>query len=105
MRPAWKTGKLNAVDITKMRRTMSNQQIADFYGVTKMAYFKWCYRHNVITSRVTDWELAEGIGTMTVKELAIEYNVQPALVYRRLAKMGICTKQDGQKGGSACLNN
>lgn len=99
MRPEWKTGKLNEVDITRMRRTMSNQQIADFYGITRIALYKWCYRHNVITARLTNWELAEEIGTKTVKEIAYEYNVTTGLIYTRLAKMGICARQPGQKGG------
>ena len=94
-----KTMHLKEIDVQQMRRTMSNQQIADFYGIKLNALYKWCYRHNVITIRLTDWELAEGIGTKTAKELAYEYHLTRKTIYNRLSKLGICPRQPGQKGG------
>ena len=82
-----------------MRRTMTNQQIADFYGVTVKWLYTYLRRRCIDDARVTDWEVAEGIGTKTVKELAYEYNVSTRVIYYRLAKMGICPKQPGQTGG------
>ncbi len=95
----YKTTSLNAFEIYEKQKTMSNKQIAAAFGVNLFTFYTWCYRHNVITKRLTDFEIAEEIGTKTVKEIAYEHNVSTITIYRRLSKMGICPKQPGQAGG------
>lgn len=92
-----KTKLIDIVEFQQMRRTMSMIQCAKFYGVTVSALYKWGNRHNVILKRITDDEIAEGIMVMTPKELAAEYNVSLYLIYGHLKKMGISTKQKGQR--------
>lgn len=97
MRVESKTKNLTPFEYQKMRTTMTQAQIAELYGITLSALWRWGKRHNVILSRVTDWEIAEEIYTKTPKCIAAEYNISVKSVYYRLAKMGICTKQTGQK--------
>lgn len=92
MRTAIKTLRLNPYDIQELRRTMTNRQIAEYYGIALQTYYYWCYQNNVTTARITDWEITEGIKTKTVKELAYDYNVTPILIYHRLRKLGISSK-------------
>ena len=100
MRPEYRTNKMTPYDVQNMRRTMTQQQICDYYGINITTLYRWGKRHNVDLKRLTDWEVAEGIGTKTPKELAYEYNVSLTAIYRRLKIMGICTKQPGQRGGT-----
>ncbi len=88
---------INPYKITQLRKTMTNQQIARLYNIAPSTFSQWCKRNNVITARITDWEVAEEIGTKTVKEIAYEYNVSASLLYNRLSKLGICARQPGQK--------
>lgn len=97
MRTEYKTKAINAYELQIQRKIMTVKEIAHFYGVATTTLQRWAKRHNVILARVTDFEIAEGIWDKTPKELAAEYNVSLKTVYRRLARMGICTKQDGQK--------
>ena len=92
-----KTKTLTAFEYQKMRATMTQTQIAELYGITLSALWKWGIRHNVILARVTDYEIAEAISTKTPKRIAAEYNISVKSVYYRLSKMGICTKHIGQK--------
>ena len=105
MRSEYKTNTINQFDVQQMRRTMTIKEIAAHYNITVGGLEYWARKHNVILQRVTDWEIAEGIWSKTPKQLAAEFNVSLDTIYSRLTRMGICTKQDGQKGGSACLNN
>ena len=89
--------RVNACEVQQMRTTMKTSEIAEYYGITMSALYSYCYRHNLILLRITDWELAEEIGTKTVKEIAAEYNVSSKTIYSRLAKLGICPKQEGQR--------
>ena len=100
-----KTKGISPYEVQLMRRTMNYKKIAEHYNMTASALCKWAQRHNIILSKVTDWEIAEEIGSKTPKQIAIEYGVHIATVYKKLARMGICTKQEGQKGGNTCLNN
>jgi len=92
-----KTKNIKSIEVQEMCRTMTQSQIAAHYGITPSALWKWAHRHNVIITKVTDWEIAEGIWNKTPKQLASEYNVCLNTIYNRLKRMGICTKQDGQK--------
>lgn len=92
MRTAIKTRNINPFDVQEMRRTMTNKQIAQYYGVTLQTFYWWCYQNNVTTARVTDWEITEALETKTVKEIANEYNVTVWLIYSRLRAMGISSK-------------
>ena len=76
---------------------MTQTQIAEYLGITFSTLWKWGKRHNVIMARITDWEIAEEIWSKTPKQIAAEYNVSVDTVYRKLSKMGISTKQDGQR--------
>ena len=97
MRTEYKTNLLTPYDYQEMRRTMTQTQIAERYGITLSALWKWGIRHNVILSRITDWEIAEEIWSKTPKQIAADYNVSVQTVYKKLSTMGICTKQDGQR--------
>ena len=90
---------LNEYQIQEMRRTMTTKQIAEHYGTTVNAIYKWCGRRKLSLMRLTDWELAEEIGTKTPKEIAYEYKLTPEAIYHRLKKLGMCTNQPGQAGG------
>jgi transposase len=91
---AVKENKLNAYTFQKLRREKGMKEIAKMFGYKSVnSLYYWCYRNNVETKRVTNWEVAEDIGEMTVKEIAYKYNVSIFAVYHRLSKMGICTKQ------------
>ena len=92
-----KTKMLTAFEYQRLRTTMTQTQIAELYGITMSSLWKWGKRHNVILSRVTDYEIAEEIYTKTPKRIAADYNVSVRTVYYRLSKMGICTKHIGQK--------
>lgn len=95
-----KTKDLTAFEYQRMIRTMTQKQIAELYGITPSALWRWGKRHNVILTRITDWEIAEEIWEKTPKQLAYEYNMSLSAIYRRLKIMGICTKQPGQRGGT-----
>lgn len=97
MRVESKTKKLSPYLYQKMRTTMTQTQIAELYGITLSALWKWGKRHNVIMKRVADYEIAEAITTKTPKCIAAEYNISLGSVYYRLSKMGICTKHIGQR--------
>lgn len=91
---AVKENNLNAYTFRKLRREKGMKEIAKIFGYKSVnSLYYWCYRNNVETKRVTDFEIAEDIGEMTVKEIAYKYNVSIHAVYYRLFKMGICTKQ------------
>ena len=92
-----KTRYISPYEVQQMRRTMSYKKIAEHYNMTASALWKWAHRHNIILSKVTDWEIAEEIWSKTPKQIAAEYNVSLDTVYKKLSKMGICTKQDGQR--------
>lgn len=92
-----KTKTLTAFEYQRLRTTMTQAQIAELYGITLSSLWRWGKRHNVILARVTDYEIEEEIYTKTPKRIAAEYNISLKTVYYRLSKMGICTKQIGQK--------
>ena len=94
-----KPSRLNDYDIQQMRMTMTNQEIADHYGITRNYLYVYCRKRCITVFRVTDWEVAEGIGTKTVKELAYEYNVTESTIRHRLSKLGLSARQPGQAGG------
>lgn len=97
MRTEYKTNTINPYELQNQRRTKTVKELAAFYGVTSSTLERWAKRHNIILARVTDWEIAEGIWEKTPKQLAAEYNVSIDTIYKRLSRMGICTKQDGQR--------
>lgn len=97
MRVEYKTNTINPYELQNQRRTKTVKELAFFYGVTPSTLERWAKRHNVILARVTDWEIAEGIWEKTPKQLAAEYNVSIDTIYKKLSRMGICTKQDGQR--------
>lgn len=78
------TQALNPYEITQMRKTMSNHQIAAYYGLKYDTYMNWCRTNKIETRRIADWELLEEIETKTVKEIAFEYNVKIGYLYNRL---------------------
>ena len=97
MRTESKTKNISPYEVQQMRRSMSCKEIAEHYKISPSALCKWAKRHNFIVERVTDLEIAEGIWSKTPKQLAAQYNVDTSTIYKRLLKMGICTKQDGQR--------
>ena len=98
-RTEYKSQNINPYEVQQLRKTMSVKAIAAHYNISERGFFWWAKRNNVILKRITDWEIAEGIWDKTPKELAYEYNVSLDTIYKHLKKMGICTKQNGQKGG------
>ena len=93
------TKNLNAYEVQQLRMTMTMSQLCQYYRITYDTLYRWAKRHNVIMARITDWEVAEGIGKKTVKELAYEYNVTERVIRYRLSKLGMCARQPGQTGG------
>ena len=96
-RSEYKTKDIKPIEVQQMRLYMTEQQISEHYGITTGTLLRWAKRHNCILQRITDWELAEEIKTKTAKELAYEYNLTNAAIYYRLSKIGMRTKQPGQK--------
>ena len=86
-RVEYKTAKLREYDIQLMRRRMSSQQIADFYGITKKCLYKWCWRHHFSLNPLTTDELLEEIAEKNPKEIALEYGVSLNSVYYRLKQI------------------
>lgn len=84
-----KTLNLNPYDIQEMRRTMSSKEIAAHYQIPVQTLYHWCYRNNVLITRITDYEIEEGLKLHTVKELAYYYNVTIGAIYARAKKLGI----------------
>lgn len=82
-------GVITPYEFQELRRVYTIREIAKIKGYTENGLLRWCYRNNVITQRVTDWEIAEAIKDKTPKEIAFEYNVKLRVVYKRLQKMGL----------------
>lgn len=93
----YKTNTINPYELQNQRKTKTVKELAIYYGVTTSTLERWAKRHNVILARVTDFEIAEEIWSKTPKQIAAEYKVSINTVYKKLSRMGICTKQDGQK--------
>ncbi|SEP82618.1 hypothetical protein SAMN04487977_101540 [Treponema bryantii] len=85
----YKTAHLKPVEVQQMICRMSAQQIADYYGLKKITFWKWCVRHQIIVQKITDWELEEDIKIKTPKEIAYEHNITVDTVYNRLKKLGL----------------
>lgn len=85
-------GSITPYEFQSLRKTYTIREIAEMKGYTECGLLRWCYRNNVITRRVTDWEIAEEIKNKTPKEIASEYNVSLNVVYWSLKKMGINKK-------------
>lgn len=85
---------LDAVEFQYLRRTQSIKQIAAAYNTNPNAIYYWCRINNVFVSRITDWEIQEGLEQKNVKELAAEYNVSIKTIYRRAEILGINIKAD-----------
>lgn len=89
--------QLNPFEIQQLRRTMTNKEIAEKYGLPLSTFSTWCHRNNVITARITDYEIEEGLQFMTVKELAFLYNISIHVIYDRLHKNNIYLRKKGGK--------
>lgn len=80
---------MNAYDIQQMRKEMTTKEIAEYYNVKLQKLYAFCYRNNVILTRITDWEIQEGIQIYSVKELAYMYNISKNAIYARIRKMNL----------------
>lgn len=91
-------GVINPYEFQILRKNYTIREIATIKGYTKNGLLKWCHRNNVIPGRITDWEIEEEIREKTPKEIAFEYNIKLATVYKRLEKLGLNPKaQRGTK--------
>lgn len=85
-------GTINPYQFYNLRKIYTFKEIAEMVGYTVNGLLNWCYRNEVETGRVTDWEIEEAIKIKTPKEIAYEYNVSLGVVYYRLKKQNINPK-------------
>lgn len=85
-------GTINPYKFYILRKTYTISEIAEKVGYTVNGLLNWCYRNEVETGRIADWEIEEVIKIKTPKEIAYEYNVSLGVVYYRLKKQNINPK-------------
>ena len=97
MRKPTVTKNLNPYEVNALLHNHTGKAAAELLGINYNTFCFFCRQNGLIVRRITDFELAEEIGTRTVKQIAAEHGMSIKTIYKRLSLMGICTKQDGQK--------